>query len=190
MREGRSPSIPEVAEEALVSVPTAYRYFSTPQQLWAEVTVNLAEPDPNEVFSDVGEDDAEARVEALVDAVSGMQLEDEALWRNVVRVSLERWFEQAKLPEPKRVPVRGERRQHWIEHALKPVAEQFDESSFRRLSTALALAFGVEAMITLRDGCGLDANEAKETMLWTARAVVAAARRDASTAAKANNSTN
>src|SRR5271154_171900 len=38
-REGRPPSIPEAAERALVSVATAYRYFSSPEDLWFEASI-------------------------------------------------------------------------------------------------------------------------------------------------------
>ena len=36
VREGRSPSMPEAAERALVSVATAYRYFTSAEDLWSE----------------------------------------------------------------------------------------------------------------------------------------------------------
>src|ERR1700689_4225275 len=38
-REGRSPSMPEAADRALVSVATAYRYFSSAEDLWWEATL-------------------------------------------------------------------------------------------------------------------------------------------------------
>ena len=38
LREGKSPSMPEAADGALVSVTTAYRYFSSAEDLWWEAT--------------------------------------------------------------------------------------------------------------------------------------------------------
>jgi AcrR family transcriptional regulator len=178
IRHGASPTIAEVAEAALVSVPTAYRYFSSPQELWVEVTRHLDEPDPDVVFGGIAPHDAAGRVEALIKAIGWRQFDDEALWRNVTRVALERWFQQASLPEDERTPVRGERRMHWIAEALQPLADQMDQHTHHRLANGLALVFGTEALITLRDTCQLDRDEAQETMLWAARAILDAARRD------------
>jgi AcrR family transcriptional regulator len=179
IREGRSPTMAEVAEAALVSVPTAYRYFSSPQELWVEVTRRLGEPDPDEVFGGVAPDDVAGRVDALIRAIGWAQFDDEAVWRNVTRVALERWFEQAALPEDERNPVRGERRMRWIAEALRPLADEMDDEALRRLAHSLALVFGTEALITLLDTCQLDREEAQQTMLWAALAILQAAHVDA-----------
>jgi AcrR family transcriptional regulator len=175
VRQGRSPTVAEVAEAALVSVPTVYRYFSSPEDLWAEVARNLDEPDPKDAFAGVAPDDAAGRVEAVVTTVGWRQFEDEAMWRNLARVSLQRWFAQADVPEAERVPIRGERRMLWVSEALEPLKAELDEASLRRLESALAVVFGMDAMIALRDTCRLDRDEAKEVMLWSAKALVAAA---------------
>ena len=48
-----------------------------------------------------------------------------------------------------------------------------------RLVHALSLTFGIEAMIVLKDICGLDDKEAEDVAIWAASALLQAARRDA-----------
>lgn len=172
IREGKSPTVPEVAEAALVSTPTAYRYFSSPQELRMEVSIHAGEPDPDRVFADAGNTDVVGRVTAMVRAIGRHQLSDEATWRNVARVALERWFAQAQLPDGERLPVRGDRRLQWISQALEPVAEGLDLATRKRLSDALALTFGTEALVTVRDVCGLETDEALDVMAWAAAAMI------------------
>jgi AcrR family transcriptional regulator len=173
-RTGKSPTIAEVAEEALVSVPTAYRYFSSPQQLWLEVSMpaEIRDPELSASLAQVPDDDVAGRLEAIVKVAGWPQFDDEVLWRNVVQATLERWFAQANLPEDQRVPVRGDRRMRWIREALKPLQEQMSEEALQRLTMGIALTLGTEALITLRDVCHLDPEEAKQIELWACLALL------------------
>jgi hypothetical protein len=47
--------------------------------------------------------------------------------------------------------------------------------------SALSLCVGIEADVTLRDVCGLSAEEARRTKLWAAQALLGAAIADART---------
>jgi hypothetical protein len=69
----------------------------------------------------------------------------------------------------------GERRLKWIEKALEPIAGRLDEQTGRLLASALTLCVGAEAFVVLRDLCGLDADEAKETLRWAVLALLDAA---------------
>ena len=42
VKEGRPPSMPEAADRALVSIATAYRYFSSAEELWWEASKTIA----------------------------------------------------------------------------------------------------------------------------------------------------
>ncbi len=46
MKQGRTPTLEEVAEEALVSRATAYRYFPSVEALMVEAAVDVAVPEP------------------------------------------------------------------------------------------------------------------------------------------------
>jgi len=176
-REGKSPTMAEVADVALVSVPTAYRYFADAQQLWLEVAAHTSvppEPTPD-AFASLPDDDVAARVDLVVQKLGWLMLDDESVWRNVVMATLQHWFAQADLPEAQRRPVRSERRMNWINAALEPLHGQLPDATIRQLTMALALVFGTEAMITLRDVCRLETDEAKQIMQWASRAVLMAA---------------
>ena len=111
----------------------------------------------------------------MIQTLGWRMLDEEALWRNVVVATLQRWFAQTGQPQDQRMPVRSERRMTWIRVALKPLEGKLPEDTLRRLTMALALTFGTEAIITLRDVCQLEPDEAKQTMLWAARGLLNAA---------------
>jgi AcrR family transcriptional regulator len=173
-RDGHSPSIAEVAEEARVSVATAYRYFPNPQAMWSEVAAKQANENMPEFLANLPED-PEERIDAVVRKVAGFQLGDEAVWRGVLRATLDRWFSQTEVPDDERVPVRGNTRLELARVALEPLRDRIPADRLERLINSVALVYGVEAMITTRDTCGLSAEAATETMSWAARALVRAA---------------
>ena len=50
MKQGRSPTLEEIAEEALVSRATAYRYFPSVEALLVEASFDVAVPEADELF--------------------------------------------------------------------------------------------------------------------------------------------
>ena len=168
VREGGSPTVADAAERALVSRATAYRYFPTQQSLLVELQADATQPSPAEVFARAG-GDVEARVEAMTREIARMVLQDEALFRNQMRVSQELWFSRRGDAS---VPVREGRRLVWIDQALEPVAAEVGPEALARLRNALAVVVGVEPVISLRDVCGLSPEETEEALVWTARSIV------------------
>jgi len=176
MREGHVASIAEVAEAARVSLATAYRYFPNPQSLRADAAIRAFHTGPDlEALMARAPDDPAVRLETLVRAIARMQLADETLWRGVLQATLERWFAQTSAgDEP--VPVRGTSRMDLLSEALAPLGTELPPAQHRRLKMALMLVFGLEAMVTTRDACGLDPDEATDVMAWAATTLLAAAR--------------
>ncbi|MFI6871678.1 TetR/AcrR family transcriptional regulator [Nocardia sp. NPDC050406] len=176
-KDGRSPSIPEVAEAARVSTATAYRYFPNPQSLWADLASReqTLRGDFFRVVEELTGDDAEQRIDTVVRRTAEMQLADEVLWRTVLRATLDRWFEQQELPESERVPVRGTTRLELARAAVEPLADRLSPARLDRLVHAITLVFGVEALVSTRDSCALDPEGAADLMVWSARALVRAA---------------
>ena len=177
-RHGHSPSIAEVAEAARVSVATAYRYFPNPQSLWSDMATRTGGPGYLDFLNHLPED-PEAAIDVVVREIAQLQLADEALWRGVLRATLDRWFNQADLPEEERVPVRGIARLEMARKALAPLRDTLAPKAFERLTNAVVLVFGLEPMITTRDTCGLSPEAATELMRWAAQALVRAALADA-----------
>jgi AcrR family transcriptional regulator len=173
-RDGHSPSIAEMAEAARVSIATAYRYFPNPQSLWADMATRTGIPGYPDFLEQLP-DDAEAAIDVVVREVARFQFADEALWRGVLRATLDRWFSQLDLPEDERVPVRGITRLEMARRALEPLRDTLPPKLLERLTNAVVLVFGLESMVTTRDTCGLDPDEATEVMRWAAQALIRAA---------------
>jgi len=168
IREGKAPSIPDAAERALMSPATAYRYFSSAQSLWEEASLEIIEDWDTGQIDQVG-DDPRARLDAVVQGVGWHMLDDELPYRNLVRASLERWYEQSGLPANERMPVRQGRRMVYNTKVVEPLRHDLPDVAIDQLINALALVWGTEAVLVLRDVCRLDTEQAKDTMLRASR---------------------
>jgi AcrR family transcriptional regulator len=169
-RTGRSPSIADVAKDARVSTATAYRYFPNPESLWADVAV-LAGLRAQDIVTEL-QGGAEQRIETVVRRVAENQFADEGLWRALLRASHDRWFEQVDVPEDQRVPVRGTNRLDGTRAALAPLERELPPELFHRLTMAVMLVWGAEAMVVTRDSGGLAPTDATDVMVWAARALI------------------
>jgi AcrR family transcriptional regulator len=174
MKQGRRPSLEEVAEEALVSRATAYRYFPNVDALLVEAPLDRATPDPADLFRDTPSDDAVERVELVDAALDDMIAANEPALRMMLAHSLQRG---ANAQGRNGFPARQNRRTALIESALEPARDQFEPATAQRLANALALIIGTESMVVLKDVLQLDPTEAGEVKRWAIRALVDAARR-------------
>lgn len=167
--EGRRPSIAEVADAAEISRRTAYRYFPSAEQLSVEAALEATRQNM-ELSIEAGRVDEPVadRVARLVDALSRMTLENEALLRQMIRFTIDR-----DAIEPG-VPPRPSRRLEYVERALTPLQGALDQDELDRLTHALAVVIGIESTIVLRDICGLDSAQVLGVQRWAARALVAA----------------
>lgn len=172
LEQGRTPTVADVADEALVSRATAYRYFPSHEHVLLEVVLERSIDEINrQVHASAGSGDAAARLEGLASAIYGEIATNEAGFRSLLRHSIA----QPPSAQPTVAGIRGERRLQWIEQALEPIADQLDEVTRRRLVNALALCIGAEAFVVLHDLCGLEPSEAEETLRWAAVALLSAA---------------
>jgi AcrR family transcriptional regulator len=170
---GRPLTIADVAEAAQVSVATAYRYFSNPNDLVLEA----AAPHVPQIMADLPDDPAN-RIDEVVRRLAEFQFGDEALWRAMLRADLERWAQQAALDSEERVPIRDSNRLDMVQEALAPLADKLPPQLHRRLIMATMLVCGMEALVAARDACGLEPDEATEVMRWAAQALLQVALRD------------
>jgi AcrR family transcriptional regulator len=174
-QSGRALTIAEVADVARVSSATAYRYFSSPQELVMETVISRAP----EVIADLPDDPVQ-RLDEAVRRLAELQLGDEALWRTVLGATLTRWSEQAGSSAEAKVPIRGQARLEITRRALAPLEQELDPDLHRRLTMSVMLVYGMEALVAARDACGLAPEEAVEVMRWAAKALLKAARDEAS----------
>ncbi len=172
---GQRPTVAEVADAALVSRATAYRYFPTQEYLLFEAALESTRSDiDRELDENTLPEDPEARLEMLIDALQKRIIDKEAAFRTMLRLSLEQSPEEEQyggesVPSPR---LRGGGRVRWIEKALAPVEGRFEESDFRRLVAALSLCMGIEALVVLRDVCALESSGAEEVLRWAARTLL------------------
>jgi AcrR family transcriptional regulator len=170
MKEGRRPSFEDVAEEALVSRATAYRYFSGVDPLLVEAALDLAMPGPS-MFEGDPSADAVARLERADGAVQAMIRDNEAALRTMLIHSLQAGLDGAAGGPP----ARQNRRMPLIEAALAPLRGPLDGARFERLARALALVIGTESTVAFKDVLRLDDEEADDVRRWMISALVEAA---------------
>ena len=171
IRDGRSPSMPEAAERALVSVATAYRYFRTAEELWEDAAVFSAsliiDSDELEAAIEAAGDDVEARVEVVIRRLGWGFIDNELLTRQLMKTSLDRWFAQQGTGGVDR-PVRPGQRNKWNDLALRPLRDKLEDHQVDALVEALGFVLGTEAAVTLLDALQLSPEAAKERQLTTA----------------------
>ena len=161
---GLAPNVEDAAAAAAISRTTAYRYFPNQAALLAAAhpetsAASLLPPDPPE--------DPRERLDIVVREFTRVIIDTEAQQRTMLRLSLE-----TETPD---LPLRQGRAIGWFEDALAPLRPRLGDARLRRLVCAIRSATGIEALVWLTDIAGLSRAEARETMLWSARAMYDAA---------------
>ncbi|MFZ5784249.1 MAG: TetR/AcrR family transcriptional regulator [Pseudomonadota bacterium] len=174
LKDGRTPSLDDVAEAALVSRATAYRYFPSIEALLAEAALDVATPDVADLLGPGAPSDPVARLEKVDAALHDMVLANEPALRLMLANALQR---AARGEGASDTPLRQNRRTPLIEAALEPARRQLKPGSIEVLAKALALVVGTEAMVVLKDVLRVDDQEARKIKKWAIRALVDAARR-------------
>lgn len=163
--EGASPTLAEVAERALVSRTTAYRYFASAEALIEEVFFDRHFPTVDDVIDPAT--GPRTRALAVEAAVNDTLLAHETAMRVIVRNALE-----SALSGEMGASTRSGRRRALIDAALAPLDDQLPPERLHVLQHALALAIGPEAIITMRDVCGLDPVQARTITRWATDAMI------------------
>jgi len=171
MKDGRHPTFEDIAEEALVSRATAYRYFSGLEALLVEAALDVAMPDADALFADEDPADAVARLRRVHRAVHDMIHANEPALRTMLIHSLQQGLDGSTLQ------ARQNRRTPLIEAALAPAKDAFAPQSLDRLVKALALVIGTESMVAFKDVLGIDNEEADVIRDWMIGALVEASKR-------------
>jgi AcrR family transcriptional regulator len=179
VRQGRKPSLEEIAEEALVSRATAYRYFPNVEALLVEASFDIAIPAADDLFRNSPEADPVARVQLVDKVLHDVVLANETSLRMVLAHSLQ--SAAAGLQESEAL-LRQNRRSPLIDAALKPARQQFSARTLDTLGKALALIIGTEGMIVIKDVLQLDDADARKVKQWAIRALIEAAAKDAGAA--------
>lgn len=178
LARGITPTVADVADAADVSRRTAYRYFTTQEQLLVEAALEGLRPRIEREIAGGATVDAppvdepvEARLDRTVRALQQNAVENEALLRTMIRLTVGPF---ADGDPGAAAPRRGYRRIEWIELALAPVKTRLGTRRYARLVSALTVCLGIDALIVLQDLRGLSAVEGEGVCRWMAQALLKA----------------
>jgi AcrR family transcriptional regulator len=162
---GADINMPAVARAALVSDPTAYRYFPDLASLLEEALADM-EPDPAAALA-AGPDsgDPVERVAYAAELLARLVIERQSAIRPLMSVAIARGTARA---------VRPGYRFALIDQALAPLSGHkpgIDAAALEQLRRDLAVVISAEAVLTLIDLYGLDPDAAVASVVHTARLI-------------------
>jgi AcrR family transcriptional regulator len=177
---GAEINMPAVARAALVSEPTAYRYFPDLASLLEEALAGL-EPDPAAALA-AGADpgDPVEQVAYAAKLLAKLVIERQGAIRALMSVSIARGTARA---------VRPGYRFALIDQALAPLSGDkpgIDAATLEQLRRDLAVVISAEAVLTLTDLYDLDADAAVASIEHTARLITEATLSRAEALVRAN----
>lgn len=167
IQTGATVAMPDVAQRALVSEATAYRYFPDIVTLISEALDGLW-PSPNEALQPIA---------ASGDPLERVAFASEVFLRRILAYQGSvRTMIAATITRPEVATMRPGLRFAWIEYALVPVEARFvTDAAFARLKRDLAVVVSPEALFTLTDLCGLIPGDAVMHAVRLATTITAAA---------------
>jgi AcrR family transcriptional regulator len=168
IRAGAEVNMPAVARAALVSEPTAYRYFPDLASLLEEALAGI-EPDPAAALA-AGADsgDPVERVAYAAELLARLVIERQGAIRALISASLARGTARTARPGY---------RFALIDQALAPLSARrspIDAVTLEQLRRSLAVVISAEAVLTLIDLYGLGPEETVASTVHTARLVTEA----------------
>ena len=169
-RSGAEITMPSVAQAALVSEATAYRYFPDLVTLLLEADQGTW-PDPAEALAPVADSgDPVERIGFATRLLLDGVLANESAVRAMIAGSITRPGIAARRPG---------HRFGLIDTALAPAAGRLDPVALAQLRRDLAVVVSADALFTLTDLCGLSRPDSVDSAVRTARALTQAAFRTA-----------
>ncbi|MGH2417755.1 MAG: TetR/AcrR family transcriptional regulator [Candidatus Limnocylindria bacterium] len=158
-----SLSVPAVAREAGVSVPTVYRHFGTKADLLAEMYPHAARragldrvPDPSTV------DDVKSTVRAVIERIDALDDVSRAAYASPIADEVRHATMPSRFARIRRL---GE--------SIEP---PLSSGELDRITRLLVVLVSQSALRTWRDHLGVSADQAAEDVDWILRAAIAAAR--------------
>ena len=173
---GRTPTVPEAADAAMVSRATAYRYYPSQESLLSECAVAPRTPHQQEVF---GRPDAPTEAEDRIVLAHNFLYDyirsRETAFRHFLRGQLLLGMQDKHVDRTLRPAFRVE----LIDAALAPLTDELTPDQLDRLKHALGVLIGTEALIASQDVLQLDHDTARAHNAWACRQLVCAARAEA-----------
>jgi len=172
VRRGEEPTLETVAAEAEVSRATAYRYFPRIGALLSALPLVHMVGDDDEILGDASRDDASECAWRVQRYFYDFAVDEEPAFRRFLKAVLEETLREDQ------EPLRGAYRLRALDVALASLDGEVAAETLTHLRVALVALSGIEALLAVKDVCGLDAGSGRESLEWAARALVEAARRE------------
>ncbi|HVF65562.1 MAG TPA: TetR/AcrR family transcriptional regulator [Casimicrobiaceae bacterium] len=170
VRNGRVPSVAEVAVRTGVSRATAYRYFRSRSKLVSAVIgEGLAPVRRTRTIAH----DGPLALRELFEKTFPLFKENEPHMRAALQLALEHeGLERAGLLEEE--PFRRGHRRDILARAAKPMRAKLSAAAYDRLLKALSVVYGIEIYVVLKDIWGASDREVEAIARWMLEALVAA----------------
>jgi AcrR family transcriptional regulator len=173
---GETPTIAAVADEALMTRQTVYRYFASQEALLLELDVSAEVDEFEELLSrPLDPTKRDARLLELLAQFHRFWPDHEALFRMASRHYNDAWLAAEREGRGHDQSPRQGRRVRWIDQALGPALDALPADERRRLVAALSLMQGGDAIMVLSDVCHLSVEESLEVTTWATQALLDAA---------------
>jgi AcrR family transcriptional regulator len=172
---GVTPTVEDAAAAASIARTTAYRYFPNQRDL---LVAAFPEIEMQSLLGDNPPDNIEARLDAVVGEYLRNTIDNESTLRAALRLALDPAGTAGTHRE--KLLLRQGRVVNWLKDALEPLRGRLSDQAIERLVYAIRAAAGIEALVWLCDIARLSRDEAKELMMWSARALLRSALAEAS----------
>lgn len=164
-------TLDQVAEEALVSRATVYRYFSSISALNAELALAVRIQTADELLAGA-EPDPLSRVLRVHRHLFDLARTHEAEFRAYLKASMDHWERTRGTASG---PLREGRRANLLEGALEGLKGRIPAEEHEKLVQSLCLLTFIEPYIVLKDIFGLSDSEVDDVMTWAIEKLLAGA---------------
>lgn len=171
------PTADEITREAEYAKVTLKTYFSTHSEFVEYVVKRVIGSFDKPVMGN----NAEENVAMLLSWGYGELYSHEALMRDALRISQQRWQEvQSRDVEPSAVEqvetsnslLKKSNRKEALTAALTPLEEQLPQEKMQKLIMLMSVLYGTEAMTVLKDTFGLGQDEIIDLTTWGAKSLI------------------
>lgn len=176
-QQNKFPTADEITREAEYAKVTLKTYFSTHSEFVEYVVKRVIGSFDKPAMGN----NAEENVAMLLSWGYGELYSHEALMRDALRISQQRWQETqtgdvessvVEQVEASNSLLKKSNRKESLTAALTPLEERLPQDKMQKLIMLMSVLYGTEAMTVLKDTFGLEQNEIIDLTTWAARSII------------------
>ena len=160
LHKGEKLSLEDVAKASKISRATIYRYFSNIDILCSEASLDIFTLSTETIFQEIKHLPIIERILYIQNYFNDLAINNEPAFRKYLSIYLN---EDASI---KKESLRGSRRTAALKLALIPYKSDLDPAIYNHIINVSTSLMGIEPIITTKDVCCLDSEEAKESLAW------------------------